>query len=185
MEIQYELTCIIRIICYQFTMSSETPVQTVGAQLLRAAKEFERSPGELLTEMFPYIFEASKRMSTRAISRWLEETHGIKISQPTISRALQSPDKYWQGFAEFIDPAARIAADAAGQDIKTVLLDESLLEHLVKVPELSGETQEELADNYQELGEAVTFLKDNWFALGKPLRNMCSKYFSNEEEETK
>ena len=176
----------VRYKCSNFCMRKRNqPLSRVGNELVSAAQTVKLSASELLTQLFPYVWEASRRMSTRGISRWLDENHGLEISHTSVSRALRQSEQYWQDFAEFIEPSARIAADAANVDIKTVLLDESLLEHLVKVPELSGETQEELADNYQELGEAVTFLKDNWFALGKPLRNMCSKYFSNEEEETK
>ena len=162
-----------------------SPLPKVGNELVSASQTVKLSASELLTQLFPYVWEASRRMSTRGISRWLGENHGLEISHASVSRALRQADNYWQGFAEFIEPAARIAADAAGQDIETVLLDESLLNDLVKVPELSGETQEEIADNYNELADAVTFLRDTWFPLGKPLQNMCSKYFSDDEEETK
>ena len=161
------------------------PLSRIGNELVSASETVKLSASELLTQLFPYVWEASRRMSTRGISRWLGENHGLEISHASVSRALRQAERNWQGFAEFIEPAARIAADAAGQDIETVLLDESLLEHLVKVPELGGETQEEIAENYEELGEAVTFLRDNWFTLRKPLRNMCSKYFSDAEGKTK
>jgi hypothetical protein len=61
----------------------------------------------LVIELFPFIFEASQRMSARAISRFLLEEQGVKLSAVTITKALNDPKKSWNAFFDTIDPSAR------------------------------------------------------------------------------
>ena len=83
----------------------------VGQKLVGHSKsaEFTATRG-LVIELFPFIFEASERMSARAISRFLEEEQKIKLSQVTITRALNDPKKSWLSFFESIEPAAVVTA---------------------------------------------------------------------------
>lgn len=66
----------------------------VGQKLVGHSKsaEFTATRG-LVIELFPFIFEASDRMSARAIGRFLEQEQKIKLSQVTITRALNDPKK--------------------------------------------------------------------------------------------
>src|SRR5262245_61242955 len=100
----------------------------IGPDLVQAAREWQRTPGDMLGELFQSVFEASRTMSTRAIIRWLSENHGIEISQPTISRALRKPDKYWQAFAEFIEPHARTVERFIDFHMQDFLFDPQLFE---------------------------------------------------------
>ncbi len=64
----------------------------------------------LVIELFPFIYEASQRMSARAISRFLAEEQGVKLSAVTITKALNDPQKSWNLFFDEIEPSARIIA---------------------------------------------------------------------------
>jgi len=61
----------------------------IGEQLVAAANQEQVPSSELLKTLFPYIEQASPKMSSRAISKWLADNHQIKISPATILRALK------------------------------------------------------------------------------------------------
>src|ERR1035441_3853971 len=88
---------------------TEKPVSLidVGQKLVGHSKcaEFTANRG-LVVEMFPFIFEASERMSARAISRFLMEEQSIRLSAVTITRALNDPKKSWISFFGIFEPAA-------------------------------------------------------------------------------
>src|ERR1039457_3590685 len=88
---------------------TEKPVSLidVGQQLVGHSKsaEFTANRG-LVVELFPFIFEASERMSARAISRFLQEGQNIRLSAVTITKALNDPKKSWVSFFETIQPSA-------------------------------------------------------------------------------
>ena len=62
----------------------------------------------LVIELFPFIFEASSRMSARAISRFLKEKHGVQLSSVTVSKALSDPQKSWNSYFDVIEPFAKV-----------------------------------------------------------------------------
>ena len=64
----------------------------------------------LVVELFPFIFEASERMSARAISRYLLEEQNIKLSAVTITKGLNDPKKNWIAFFDCIERSAAIIA---------------------------------------------------------------------------
>lgn len=141
-------------------------ISHIGPELVHAAREWERTPGDMLGELFPYVFEASRTMSTRAISRWLSENHGVEISQPTISRALRKPDKYWQAFADFIEPHARTVERFVDFTTEEILFDYRLFDWaLDRDLNFPGETQEAIEEQLTELRRAEQFLRDRWFCL--------------------
>src|ERR1700689_1478807 len=83
----------------------------IGLKLVGHAKSTEFSANRgLVIELFPFIFEASQRMSARAISRFLLEDQGVKLSAVTITKALNDPKKSWNSFFDAIDPSGRIIA---------------------------------------------------------------------------
>ena len=177
-------------------MEEEISIKSVGAELVQVAEEWQRSPGETLTELFPYVFEASKRMSTRAISRWLEEIHGIKISQPTVSRALRSPKKYWQVFAESLEPYARIVENAVDSTMGSFMHDQRVFDWALEQPlRLCGDSPEELDLDSEEVAKAAHFIREHWFCLSPQTRSYMNYFFEdldakeqnteNKEEESK
>jgi hypothetical protein len=170
-------------------MFPEPSIQTIGAELVRAAGELEQSPAEMLTELFPYIYEASRRMSTRAIGRWLEESHGIKMSQTTISRALRNPEKFWTPFAESIEPYARKVEQAVEVSLSDLMTSQRVFEWAVERIIPCGETEDEIRASDDEIRGAVHHLRRHWFCLSETTRAHMHQYFRDadaaESEEEK
>ena len=79
----------------------------IGQKLVSHSKEAEFTANRgLVYELFPFIYEASDRMSARAIGRFLEEEQNIKLSAVTITKALNDPKKSWLSFFATIEPEA-------------------------------------------------------------------------------
>lgn len=72
----------------------------IGKELADYAKneaDFSAQRGRI-EELFPYIWIASRRMSLRKISEWLEKAKGVSLSANTLSRAMGiriSTGKLW------------------------------------------------------------------------------------------
>lgn len=165
-------------------MFPEPVIPAIGAELVRASEEWERSPAEIMTELFPYVFEASRRMSTRAISRWLEGAHGIKISQPTISRALRNHEKYWEHFAELIEPHARCVENAVRPAMSSFMTDQRVFDWALEQPlELGGDSPEEISAEMDAVMASANFLRDHWFCLSPTTRAYMNRYFVGDEGE--
>lgn len=162
--------------------AKQLDIGDVGAGLVQAAAKKIPTPQELLQELFPYVFEASRKLSTHAISRWLKENHGIDISQPTVSRALRKPEKHWQGFADFLEPRVRIIEEATESDAADFLGNESLFEHLTGKPIVAP--GENCVEAHEEFKEAVEFIRKRWFSLARATRATCLSYMRREEEGT-
>jgi len=92
---------------------NEKPVSLidVGQKLVGHSKsaEFTANRG-LVVELFPFIFEASERMSARAVSRFLKEEQNIRLSAVTITRALNDPKKSWVSFFQSVESSAVVIA---------------------------------------------------------------------------
>jgi hypothetical protein len=164
-------------------MEDDLDISDIGAQLVAASQEFERTPGDLLGELFPYVYDASRRMSTRAISAWLKENHGLQISQPTVSRALRNSERYWQAFAEFIEPAARRVEDGINARMSDFLFDERIFSHLLEkmLPSTFAQDEDHAAE-LSEIEAAAEFLKQKWFSLPYQTRLQCRRYFDDGDE---
>jgi hypothetical protein len=83
----------------------------VGQKLVGHSKstEFTANRG-LVIELFPFIFEASGRMSARAIGRFLLAEENIKLSAVTITKALNNRKESWVSYFETLEPSATITA---------------------------------------------------------------------------
>jgi len=131
-------------------------IEQIGAELVETSKSQNQDSLPLSTKLFPYIFIASRRMSLRDISRWLEENHGVKLSAAAISRALNSSELHLERLAESIAPPARYVATAYGCDPRNLLFRtvtengptelQMLAEHTHQQPE-----SEHDIDRWQEL----------------------------------
>jgi len=75
----------------------------IGQNLMQHAKTSDLDGRRgLVVDLFPFIFGAAERMSARAISRFLKEKHGVKLSAVTITKALNDPKKNWNLFFDTI-----------------------------------------------------------------------------------
>lgn len=153
----------------------KSSLKELGLKLVEDAalnEEFSAQRG-LINELFPYIYEASKRMSSRAISRWLE-ANGTKLSPATIAKALRNPDPYWQELFEEIEPAARIVANAHNMTIGDLLKDPRLLNVAdASMPTIEGVTREGQLHFYGEYKSALDRLYEEWAQLSDTVREAC------------
>jgi hypothetical protein len=148
----------------------------IGERLAQCAQEQEMSARGRISELFPYIYQASKRMSTRAISSFLADNFGLKLSAVGISRALKEEKKHWQWLAETVEPAAQIFSRAHGVSAYGILDDENaFLGFSEQAPKVSGE------EGFQEYQGAEDFLKRRWFSLDKDVRDSCMPFVPNED----
>ena len=160
-------------------MNTNVELSEVGCNLRKYAEtEAEFSARGVIYELFPYIYMASKRMSTRAISRWLKDTHKIKLSPVTIAKALRESDKYWKAFFKTIEPAAQIFGDAHDTYMAEFLMNHELFSGLrssEKNLTLSGE------EGYHEYQRAAEIIERDWFeALDEGMREECGQYIPDE-----
>jgi hypothetical protein len=171
-------------------MENQIPdLSSIGSHLVADATDFHEPPRTLLQELFPYVWEASRKMSTRRISNWLKTNYDLQISQATVSRALRNPEKQWEAFAEFIEPAARVVAHATDNTVEGVLygIESEIFPPVMEdaVPILKGETDADLFHAHKDFEEAVEFLKEKWFGVSGAARSQCHKHFMNLDEEEK
>ena len=156
-----------------------TKLNEIGNDLRRYSEnEAEFSARGVIDELFPSIYMASKRMSTRAISRWLMETHKIKLSPVTIAKALRESDKHWEEYFETIEPVAHIFGTAHDASMADFLLDLnvfSVLRSNEKNLKFSGE------EGYSEYQKSAGIIEQDWFqALDERAREECSQFIPAE-----
>ena len=107
--------CVVLLCVTQRHMTAKRiTAEQIGAELVEAARSQTEDSLPLSTRLFPYIYIASRRMSLRAISRWLQEKHGVSLSAAAISRALSSPELHLQRLAESISAPAHYVASEYG-----------------------------------------------------------------------
>lgn len=145
--------------------------EEVGKELVEYAEQhavFSAQRG-LVEEIFPAIYQASRRMSTRAISNWLKDQKGIKLSAVTIAKALREANKYWQDIYDEIEPQARMMAVAYDVEERDLLVNEKLFEALKgEPPRASGR------DEAEEILAAGEILAANWYGrLDEAARGAC------------
>ena len=162
-------------------------VKELGAKLVQDS----RLNSELCTQrgvifhLFPFIYEASKRMSARGIVRWLD-AYGTKVSLATVAKALRNPQIYWQEIFEDIEPAALVVAEAHDLEVRTLLANHELFFNLVHekntFPNLEGrlphESPQELYDEYLD---ACAKLQEDWFCLPPASIEACLANVPDEE----
>lgn len=150
----------------------------IGRQLVESS--FHPEPGErgVVTQLFPYMFEAYKRISARAISRELEK-RGVKLSQVSISKALRHPTPHFIAHFDHIEPAARTIRRNMGISVMSLLTDENSFQEA----ELACEKHHFVDDDPRPVWEAMSILRNEWWFLSDDFRQQCLKGGEFEEEE--
>lgn len=161
----------------------EDSLKELGSKLVKDSKaneEFSAQRG-LIKELFPYIYESSKRMSSRAISRWLK-SNGTKLSAATIAKALRNPELYWEEIINEIKPAVELIAVQHGELPCTILKSDELFSHLEKqLPRREDSehpsNEREASHTWQELVheylDACSILEKKWFSMSPVVREAC------------
>jgi len=161
-------------------------ISHIGDELIEYAEheaQFSAQRG-LLDELFPFIYVASKRMSLRAISRWLAERNRVQISPNALSKAMRNQEAYWAQLVEDVVPAARTFADAHDAQPLNVLDNDDYFESLeVAAPLLSSGDNESMAKEYDQVTDAAATLRNRWFNLPKEARDQCWRHFAGEFDE--
>ena len=162
-------------------------IKQIGEALASYAKdsaEFSAQRG-LTEQLFPYIYQASRRMSTRAISSYLQEAHKVKLSAVTIGKALRNADKYWLAQYEEVEPAARVFGEAHNMSADEVLgLEENVFQALCSQPPILGmATEEQGHRNLERYEESKAVLQDVWFAFDEDTRGTCLDSIPEEHDE--
>lgn len=157
----------------------------IGLSLMKYAHEdapFSNQRG-LVTELLPYILEASNRMSVRAISAWLEKEKNIKLSPATIAKAIREKDKHFEDWFEDIEPYATHFADFNGLSLSG-LLTLSLKEFQERSWDVNRIRE---ADEYEEKAFGITIgvLSRRWFTipLGTRIKFSSSLFHAEKEQE--
>jgi hypothetical protein len=156
----------------------EKPVSLidVGQKLVGHSKsaEFTANRG-LVVELFPFIFEASERMSARAIGRFLEEDQNIRLSAVTITKALNDPKKSWISFFVTLEPHATITAKwFRPASFKYLFLSKADFQNRI-TPKADGPISNMLVAKAQawlqpERVAAFKVLQEKWFSIGMATR---------------
>jgi hypothetical protein len=154
-------------------MSKAEDIEAVGRSLAEYSRhaDFTAQRG-VVDELFPYIVQASQRMSARAISRFLQEKHGVKVSYVTIGRALRQPEKSWNLFFDDIQASARIYGRLQRVALKDFLFEETFQEP-AKNRILRAAVQKVVEPQFLN---AVQILRDKWFSLGLEIRLKARPY---------
>jgi hypothetical protein len=157
-------------------------IAEVGQKLVGHSKstEFTATRG-LVIELFPFIFEASERMSARAISRFFEEEQKIKLSAVTITRALNNPKKSWLSFFESIQPEAiNIARWFRPASFKYLYFSKSDYDtrmNFEKEGVITGAMVRGAVALFRpDRAAAVKLLREKWFSIGLGTRLKAKPY---------
>jgi hypothetical protein len=156
----------------------EKPVSMIdiGQKLVGHSKsaEFTANRG-LVVELFPFIFEASERMSARAIGRFLQEHQNIRLSAVTITKGLNDPKRSWISFFNTLEPSATITAKwFRPASFKYLFLSKSDFENRT-MPKSDGPISRAIAKQARawlqpERDAAAKVLMDKWFSVGMATR---------------
>ncbi len=165
-------------------------IRGIGLSLVAHPREADTSARGLIDELFPYIYEASSRMSSRAISAFLRDAHNVSISPSTITRSLKRSDKFIDGVIDEIEPLVRSAAEGFGDEKAwQLLVDEGSWHETESQSWPTFETGNDAADRALagECLNSVRKLGAKWWTYGSNFRAAVlarMKKFESSEEKT-
>lgn len=148
--------------------------EEIGTDLVETSKDQAFDALPLTTRLFPYIYVASRRMSVRGMSRWLEEKHGVNLSYASISRALNRPKHHLQQLAEYVAPIARYVAGLYGEH-PIALLYEEYADHLSKLEYYAHVETPSDPQTHMMIGEAQE-LANVWLPIPDEVKTMLHPY---------
>lgn len=148
-------------------------IRDIGVSLVAYARETDTSARGLIDELFPYIYDASSRMSSRAISAFLRDAHNVSISPSTITRSLKRSDKFIDCVIDEIEPLVRSAAEGWGDEQAwQLLVDEDFWHETESQSWPTFETGNDAADTALagECLNSVRKLGAKWWSYGSKFR---------------
>jgi hypothetical protein len=156
--------------------------QTLVAHAHKVKLEEKRG---VVIELFPFIFEASARMSARSISRYLKEKHGVQLSAVTVSKALSDLKKSWNQYFDVIEPFAKVFEKGSYLTPMSVFLfdDRKFNEMVEAFPirafkghwlDLKALCRITVAD-----AEAANILREKWVSISMDIRLKARPYIEH------
>jgi hypothetical protein len=149
-----------------------TNIDEVGNSLIQHVRGAAATRPGIVEEIFPHIVQASKKISARAIAKFLDEKHGVKVSYVTVGRALRNPAKYWNRYYDSIEEHAWIVAE---------WFDKTVLDFISE-----PEKYQEMLEGLPVLGADVTSDQDTFFHAQNAFENARSvldeKWFCFDED---
>ena len=164
----------------QTIIDENSAYRSIARDLVRHSRE--RPIEEPLTKselLFPGIFVASKNMSARVISRWLQEEHGVSFSPASIAKAVREKEKHFEAIAERVELLATRFAEKFDDTTPKELLGRPELESWEDIkPVLFSDNNEDMAWEWDELGKVHSTLQEVWFDLDQEIRDRSWRYFT-------
>ena len=151
-------------------------VAAIGQTLEAHAKTYDLDGKRgLVVELFPFIFGVKERMSARAVSRFLQEKHGVKLSAVTITKALNDPKKSWNQFFDTIEPYI----EAYERSEKSAKREDFLFaDEAFKKIEFPGREFVRKQLLKFEFAEALDMLREKWFRIDYETRVKARPYIA-------
>ena len=151
-------------------------VAAIGQTLMEHSKSADLDGKRgLVVELFPSIFGAHERMSARAISRFLKEKHGVKLSAVTITKALNDPKKSWNQFFDTIEPYVKAYEnwDKSAKREKFLFDDKGF--KAIRFP--GSELLRKQLLKF-EFAQAINMLREKWFSIDYETRVKARPYLA-------
>lgn len=166
--------------------------KSIGEGLIRESQvplPIKRSKSN---ELFPYILVASMNgMSSRAITRWLQEKHEIKLSAAMIAKVIRESDKRClRLFKEMLHKETLMYSRTALGNRNILSPSQSCLfakdkfeKYSPKQLDLDGELLDDKFGSRDQIFEAYVFIMDEWFSLPEQFRAECQRVVIKHENE--
>ncbi len=129
------------------------------------------------SSLFPYVYLASKHLSSRAISEYLSNEKNVQVSYSTVSVALRKKDEFFEIITRKISTCVQDWLDYRKP------IDATVIDVLYKGNELFVEmmNDQSLIDHLVETGidilGSVRFIEQEWHPLPDEFKNDCLPYF--------
>lgn len=151
------------------------------------AKSQPHSARGAVNDLFPFIYEAAGRMSTRAISAFLQDQERISISPSTVLRALRQPDMYFDAYLDEIEVALEVLKGTYSEaDAFALLTDEhEFRAEVAKGSSVGGVSAEDIAEAESALDRALGTLRLAWWVGGPRYRREALKRLKRRWAEAK
>lgn len=156
----------------------EESIPSIGSELLCHAQEFgEPNRLPLTTQLFPFLFLASRRMTTRQMSEWLEKSKGVKLSAPMISKGLKRPELHLSRIAEHVQPMASYLGTLFDRDAEELLFGEDPQSGVTVFKQFEDhiwQASDHLSDDAKDV---LRSFSDSWDQIPQEVKFMCRRYF--------
>lgn len=151
-------------------------IATIGQTLMEHSKtaDLDGKRG-LVVELYPFIFGVKERLSARAISRFLNEKHDVKLSAVTITKALNDPKKYWNQFFDTIEPAVVTYENFEPSEKREIFLYDDKGFKAVQFPGREILRKQLLKF---EIAQSIDLLREKWFSIDFETRVKARPYLA-------